>query len=269
MVDNLVLEENMKTHSSHSVLLTLLLFFLGGTAVSGLSAQENRAEWRTISIGLMGGYGRSETQGGMADLKAEILFPLSRSFSLGIGSGYLSGSGQRHGMGNAGMMGGMMGGLMGGQGGISMGFDHRFRATPLTLTAYLRRPLGYSAGVTLQGGIGYYLSSYRDISLQRKQAFGPHFGLGADLRIARNVLVVGEADYRFVSIKGFKADLHAGFDLDDQGHPMDGFWYFDQADGRYHFRLDDGHMDEFRRDLPPFDIILSGFSLRAGLRFGF
>ncbi len=238
-------------------------------AVSSISAQENRAEWRSISIGLMGGYSTSETQGGMADLKAEILFPLSRSLSLGLGSGYLSGSGHGHGMGNAGMMGGMMGGMMDGQGGISMGFDHRFRVTPLTLTAYLRRPLGYSAGVILQGGIGYYLSSYRDISLQRKQAFGPHFGLGADLRIARNVLVVGEADYRFVSIKDFEADLHPGFDLDDQGHPMDGFWYFDQADGRYHFRLDDGHMDEFMRSLPRFDIILSGFSLRAGLRFGF
>ena len=259
----------MKTHSRHSVLLILLLFLLGGMAVSALSAQENRAEWRSISIGLMGGYGHSETQGGMADLKAEILFPLSRSLSLGLGSGYLSGSGQRHGMGNAGMMGGMMGGMMDGQGGISMGFDHRFRATPLTLTAYLRRPLGYSAGVILQGGIGYYLSSYRDISLQRKQAFGPHFGLGADLRIARNVLVVGETSYRFVSIKGLRADLHPGFDLDDQGHRMDGFWYLDQGDGRYHFRLDDGHMDEFMRGLPRFDIILSGFSLRAGLRFGF
>ena len=259
----------MKTHSRHSVLLTVLLFFLGGLAVSSISAQENRADWRTISIGLMGGYGHSETQGGMADLKAELLFPLSRSLTFGLGSGYLSGSGQRHGMGNAGMMGGMMGGLMDGQGGISMGLDHRFRATPLTLTAYLRRPLGYSAGVTLQGGIGYYFSSYRDISLQRKQAFGPHFGLGADFRIARNVLIVGEVGYRFVSIKGFRVDLHPGFDLDEQGHRMDGFWYLDQGDGRYHFRLDDGHMDEFMRDLPAFDISLSGFSLRGGLRFGF
>jgi len=259
----------MKTYSRHSLLLILILFLLEGMAVSAISAQENRAEWRSISIGLLGGYGHSETQGGMADLKAEILFPLSRSLSLGFGSGYLSGSDQRHGMGNAGMMGGMMGGMMDGQGGISMGLDHSFRSTPLTLTAYLRRPLGYSAVVILQGGIGYYWSNYRDITVQRKQAFGPHFGLGADFRIARNVLVVGEANYRFVSIKGFEADLHPGFDLDDQGHPMDGFWYFDQADGGYHFRLDDGHMDEFRRGLPRFDIILSGFSLRAGLRFGF
>ena len=259
----------MKTHVRPSVSLGLFLFLLGGMAMAPLWAQSDRAKDRPVYFGLMGGYGHSETQGGMADLKAEILFPLSRSLSLGLGFGYLSSSDQRHGMGNAGMMGGMMGGMMDGQGGVSIGFDHRFRGTPLTLTAYLRRSLGYSAGVILQGGIGYYLSSYRDISLQRKQAFGPHFGLGADLRIARNVLVVGEANYRFVNFKGFRVDSHPGFDLDDQGHRMDGFWYLDQGDGRYHFRLDDGHMDEFMRDLPPFDISLSGFSLRAGLRFGF
>jgi hypothetical protein len=89
------------------------------------------------------------------------------------------------------------------------------------------------------------------------------------MRIARNVLVVGEASYRFARFKGFRPDPHPGFDLDEQGHPMEGFWYFDQADDRYHFRLDDGHMDEFMRSVPSFDISLNGFSLRAGLRFGF
>jgi hypothetical protein len=50
---------------------------------------------------------------------------------------------------------------------------------------------------------------------------------------------------------------------------MDGFWYFDQGDSRYHFRVEDGQMDEFMRNLPPFDTNLSGFSMKAGLRFGF
>jgi hypothetical protein len=94
-------------------------------------------------------------------------------------------------------------------------------------------------------------------------------GAGVDLRIARSVLVVGEASYRFARFKNFRPDLHPGFDLDEQGHRMEGFWYFDRADDTYRFRLDDGHMDDFMRNVPSFDISLNGFSLRAGLRFGF
>jgi hypothetical protein len=217
----------------------------------------------------MGGLGHSETQGGLADLKAEFQLSVSRSLSFGLGFGYLSDSDRMHGAGNGGMRGGMMGGMMGGRGDISSGFDHSFRSTPLTLTAYLRRPLGARAGVILHGGIGAYFSRYQDVGVQRKRAFGPHFGLGADFRIARKVLAVGEASYRFVSFKGFKADLHPGFDVDEAGNMMSGFWYYDRRDGESYFRMDNGHMDEFRRDLPPFDINLSGLSLRAGLRFGF
>lgn len=204
-------------------------------------------------------------RGGMVDLRAELLVSFSPSFKLGLGLGYLSSSNQMHGAGS----GGMMGGMMGDNGRISMGFDHSFRSTPLTLTAYLRRPLAYSAGIILLGGIGYYPSSYRDVGVQRKQAFGPNLGLGADFRITQSILVVGEAGYRFVSLKGFKPDLHPGLDLDERGNPMNGFWYFNQPDGQFHFRADDGHMDEFMRGLPRFDINLSGLSLKAGLRFGF
>jgi hypothetical protein len=205
----------------------------------------------------------------MVDLRAEILFSVSRSLEFGVGLGYLTGFEQMHGAEFGGMMGGMTGGTMDSRGGISMGFDHSFRSTPLTLTAYLRRPLGYSAGVMLLGGVGYYFGSYRDISVQRKQAFGPHFGVGSDLRIARHVRAVAEVSYRFINFKGFIFDPHPGFDFDEIGHRMEGFWYFDQADDRYHFRMDDGHMEEFIRGLPSFDIRLNGFSLRAGLRLGF
>jgi len=259
----------MKIRLRPPIFLTLFFTLLGVMAASPLSAGTRPAKDRSIDIGLMGGYGHAETRGGMIDLQAEILFSLAPSFRLGLGFGYLSDSNQMHGPGNGGMMDGMMGGMIGGHGGISMGFDHRFQSTPLTLTAYLRRPLIQDLDVFLLGGVGYYWSSYRDITVQRKQAFGPHFGLGADLRIARNVLIVGEASYRFVSFKGLRADPHPGFDLDDQGHYMDGFWYFDQRDGRFHFHEDDGLREEFMKDLPPFDISLNGFSLRAGLRFGF
>jgi len=138
----------MTTHSRPSVLFALFLCLLGGMAMAPLSAQSDQPKDRSVYFGLMGGYGHSETQGGMADLKAEFLLPLSRSLSLGwvrISEQF----DQMHGMGNAGMMGGMMGGMMDGQGGISMGLDHSFRSTPLTLTAYLRRPLGHSVGIIL------------------------------------------------------------------------------------------------------------------------
>ncbi len=245
--------------------MTLFLFFWGGMSISSLSAQTNRTEEKSTYIGLMGGYSHSESQGGMADLRAELLFSVSRGLKLGIGYGYLGSSDRMHGSG----FGGMMGGMMGGGGSFAMGLDHSFRSTPLTLTAYLRKPLSDSAGAVLLGGIGYYWSRYRDITVQSKEAFGPHFGLGADLRIGRNILVIGEASYRFVNFKGFRADLHPGFDFDERGHRMDGFWYFNQRDGRYHFRVEDGQMDEFMRNLPPFDINLNGFSMKAGLRFGF
>jgi hypothetical protein len=264
-----MMEETMKTHSRPSVLIVLFLFLLGGIAMAPLSAQSDRAKDTSVYFGLMGGYGHSESQGGMADLKAEVFFPLSGSLSLGLGFGYLSGSAQRHGMGYAGLMGGMMGGMMNGQGNITMGIDHSFRSTPLTLTAYLRRPISHTVGIVLLGGFGYYWGRYQDVSVQTKEAFGPHFGLGADFRIARNVLVVGETSYRFVRFEGFQVGAHPGFDLDVQGHPVEGFWYFDQSDDRYHFRLEDGYMNEFMSGLSPFDISLNGLSLRAGLRFGF
>ena len=249
--------------------LLFSLFLLGVMAAAPLSAQSDPPKDRPVYLGLMGGFSHSENQGGMADLKAEALLSVSRSLSLGLGIGYLNGSDQRHGMGYSGLMGGMMGGMMDGQGSITMGLDHSFQSTPLTLTAYLRRPLSPSAGVTLLGGVGYYWARYRDINTQRKEAFGSHLGLGADLRIARRVLVVGEVGYRFVRFSGFRVDSHPGFDFDAQGHSLAGFWYFDQADSRYHYHLDDGHMDEFMSGLPSFDINLNGFSLRAGLRFGF
>lgn len=255
----------MKIHLRPFVFMTLFSFFWGGMTISSLAAQTDRAEDRSIYMGLMGRYSHSESQGGIADLKAEVLFSVSRSLKIGFGFGYLSSSNQMHGSGS----GGMMGGMMGGGAGLAMGLDHSFRSTPLTLTAYWRKPLGNSAGAVLLGGMGYYWSRYGEISVQRKEAFGAHLGLGADLRIGRNVLVIGEVSYRFARFKGFRADPQPGSVFDEQGHRMDGFWYFDRGDGQYHFRADDGHMDEFMRNLPSFDINLNGFSLKAGLRLGF
>jgi len=251
----------MKNQVRSFVSTALFLFFGIAMTISSLSAQTNRAEDKSFYVGLTGGMSHSESQGGMADLRAEVIFSVSRSLKLGLGLGYLSSSDQMHGSG--------FGGMMGGGGGLAMGLNHSFRSTPLTLTAYLRKPLSDSAGAVLLGGVGYYWSRYQDITVQKKGALGPHLGLGADLRIGRNVLVIGEVSYRFVILNGFMPDLHPGSDLDEQGHRMDGFWYFDQSDDRNHFRMDDGHMDEFRKNLTPFDININGFGMKAGLRLGF
>ena len=260
----------MKNHLSPLVFATLFLFSWGGLILSPLSAQMYRTEERSIYLGLMGGYSHSESQGGLADLKIEALFSVSRSLKLGLGLGYLSSSDKMHGSGfGGGMTGGMMGGMMGGVDSFTMGSNHLFRSTPLTLTAYWRKSLSDSAGVFLLGGIGYYWSQYQDVTVQRKGAFGPHLGLGADLRIGRNILVIGEASYRFVSLKGFKPDLHPGTGFDTQGQPMNGFWYMNPKNNQFLFRMDDGQMNEFIKNLPAFNINLSGFNLQAGLRFGF
>ncbi len=255
----------MKTYLRSFMFIALFLFIWGGMTMSSLSAQTYRAEERSIYVGLIGGYSHSESQGGMVDLRGELQFSLSQSLKLGLGLGYLSDSGRMHGYGN----GGMMEGMMGGGSSTAVGFDNAFRSTPLTLTAYLRKPISSSAGAVLFGGVGYYWSRFREITVQKKGAFGSHLGLGADLRIARNILFFGEASYRFVTLTGFRPDLHPGSDLDEQGHRMDGFWYFNQGDGGFRFHADDGHMEEFRRNLPPFDIKLNGFSLRIGMKFGF
>jgi hypothetical protein len=255
----------MKTYLRFFIFMALFLFFWGGMTMSPLSAGTNRAEERSIYVGLIGGYSHSESQGGMADLRGEFQFSLSPSLKLGLGLGYLGNSGRMSGMGN----GGMMQGMMGGGTSTAMGFDDTFRSTPLTLTAYLRKPLSNSAGAILFGGVGYYWSRYRDITVQKKGAFGSYLGLGADLRIARNILFFSEASYRFVTLRGFRPDLHPGTNLDQQGHRMDGFWYFNQGDGALRFHAEDGHMDQFLGNLPLFDINLNGFSLGVGLKFGF
>jgi Outer membrane protein beta-barrel domain len=267
----------MKTRLKPFVFVNLFVFFWGGLILSPLSAQMYRTEEKSIYLGLMGGYSHSASQGGLTDLRVEALFSLSRSIKIGFGFGYLSSSDQMHGSGfggltggmTGGMMGGMTGGMMGGSGNLATGSTHTFKSTPLSLTAYWRKPLSDSAGVFLLGGMGYYWGQYQDVTLQRKRAFGPHFGLGADLRIGRNIVVIGEASYRFVNFKGFKPDLHPGFEVDAQGQQMNGFWYMNPKNNQFLFRMDDGQMNEFMKNLAAFNINLSGFNLEAGLRFGF
>jgi hypothetical protein len=259
----------MKNHLRIFGIVTFFLFFCVGQILTPLSAQMYRTEEKSISLGVMGGYSHSQSQGGMTDLRIEALFSVSRSLKLGLGFGYLSSSNQMHGSGFGGMTGSMMGGMMGGVDNFTMGSDHLFRSTPLTLTAYWRKSLSDFAGVFLLGGMGYYWSQYQDVNIQRKKAFGPHLGLGADLRIGRNILVIGEASYRFVNFKGFKPDLHPGMSFDAQGQQMNGFWYMNSKNNQFLFRMDDGQMNEFMKNLPAFNINLNGFNIEAGLRFGF
>jgi hypothetical protein len=238
---------------------------VGGT---GALANAQEREERAISLGLGAGFGHSESRGGMLDLMADVRFSLSRSFHLGFGVGHLNSS---HDMGMNGFSG--MGGMMDGMGGdVNQGvpgFRNDFRSIPLTATAYYLRPVSPYLKLYLLGGAGYYISTFRDMTSQTKSSFGPHLGLGMEFRAARGILLTAEALYRFVTIKNFRPELHAGHSLDDHGQHMEGFWSYDYMQERFQFHADGQDMNEIMRNLVPFDVRLSGFALRAGLRFGF
>lgn len=154
-----------------------------------------------VGFFLGGGFAHSESRGGMIDLKSELQFSLSKEIRLGLGIGYLS---DFHGMH---MSGGMMGGMNNG----SSGHNHSFQVVPITLSIYYLLPLSPKVDVFMAGGGGYYIASFRDVSTENKNAFGPHVGIGFDFKVAHKVSIITEAVYRFVNLKDFTSQLHQGF----------------------------------------------------------
>jgi hypothetical protein len=262
----------MNTHRLRRGVLVGYFFLILSLGTSLIRGNDHTWDRKAILLEVAGGYGHSETLGGMADLKAELKVTLSSSFRLGFGLGYLSSSSEM-GMntnGITGGMGGMMGGsMMGGMNNGASGFGRVFRSIPLTLTAYYLRPLNPATDVYILAGGGYYPTTLRDVSSQKKSAFGPHAGLGVDFRLARNVLLEAEGIYRFVNLKGFRSQVHPGFLADAQGQRMQGFWYYDYGDGQPHFLSSQMDMDQMMRAMPSYGVKLNGFSLRAGLDFRF
>lgn len=219
-----------------------------------------------VNFSLSGGYAHSESQSGMVDVKAEVLFSVSSNIRAGLGVGYLSDF-HMHMGGNS---GGMGGGMMEGVGGDFSEHNHDFRVIPITLSLYYVLPINHKLDIFMIGGAGYYLSSFRDISSQEKNAFGPHAGFGFDLKIADRVMIVAEGIYRFVNLKGFTNELHSGFREGMEGEENEeGFWHYNHDYGEYHFHGDYEDQAQMMLDSPPFNISLNGFSLRAGIKFSF
>jgi len=233
-----------------------------GVSSSGLSR---------VNFSLWGGYAHSESRGIMVDVKAEIQFSLSSNIKAGFGIGYLSDSDNMHMGGNiGGLSGGMMGGMMGGQTDGFYGDGHDFRVIPLTLNLYYILPLNQKLDIFMVGGGGYYLSFFRDVSTQERNAFGPHAGFGFDLEIADRIKIVVEGIYRFINLKGFTSELHPGFrEGMEGGGQEEGFWHYNHSMGEYHFHESYEDQAQMMTDSPLYNISLNGFSLRAGIKFRF
>ncbi len=219
-----------------------------------------------VNFSLSGGYAHSESQSGMVDVNAEVQFSLSSSIRVGLGVGYLT---DFH-MHMSENMGGMGGGMMEGVDGDFSEHNHDFKVIPITLSLYYVLPVNHKLDIFMVGGAGYYLSSFRDILSQEKNAFGPHAGFGFDLKLADRVMIVVEGIYRFVNLKGFTSELHPGFreGLEGEEHE-EGFWHYHHGHGEYHFHGDHEDQAQMILDSPPFNISLNGFSLRAGIKFSF
>lgn len=249
----------------------VLFFFLHTPEVYAEQVQEQGYSKKAyVNLSLKGGYGQSESRSGLVDLQAEVQVRFSERFGAGLAIGYLSDSDNMHRSGSfteagAGMTAGMMGEMTGG----FSGHSHQFRAIPITLSLYYTQPLNQKLDVFFFGGGGYYMGSYEDISKQEKKAFGPHAGLGVDFRITRRVVISAEGSYRFIRLKGFASDLHRGFREGMQGERHEeGFWHFHHNQQEWHFH--EIHEDDFMLgDVAPFDIDLTGFSLRLGMKFYF
>lgn len=248
-------------------LITFGLIFLMSVAMNYAEPAQNTypSSQNRLSFALKGGFAHSESCSGMADVKAEVLFHLSSNVRAGLGIGYLSDSGGMH-MGGG--FGGMSGGMMGGMPGGFSDLDHDFWVIPLSLSLYYALPVNPNLDVFMIGGAGYYLSTFRDISTQRKNAFGPHLGIGFDFKVADRVMIVAEGIYRFVNLKNFTSELHPGF-IEEMGEHMEGFWHLHHGLGEWHFHEEHEDQTQVMDDTSPFNINLNGFSIRAGIKFGF
>ena len=266
-----------KTNLKYYSILVLILFsvLLIPNAVHAQSELiRNESIIRPIQFSLGGGYAYSEALGGMTDILAELLVSLSSVFRIGFGLGYITDSDSSHMGGNFGQfMGrGMMGsGTMNGdfRGGFASP-DHSFRVVPLTVSMYYSIPVLPRLNAYILAGGGYYMGSYRDISTQKNNAFGPHLGLGGEFRIAHRLSVSVEGFYRFVNLQGFSSELHPGFmENEAVNEHEEGSWHFHHHSEDWHFHEE--HEDEILRmdEFSEFNINLNGFSLRFSLRFGF
>ena len=266
---------NIKSSFWSRFLLTAV-FFLG---VGLIYADGKSGDVKSINqwnFFLGGGYGYSESRAGLIDMQAELQFSVSSSVYFGLGIGYLSDSDADHMGGNFNFMsrgrhsGGMMHGSMPGMTGGFLGHQHDFSVFPLTASLYYALPVSARIDIFMSGGAGYYWASFHDISKQKKNAFGPHAGLGVEYKITSRIKAIAYGLYRFVNLEGFMSELHPGFrdGMEENSHE-EGYWHLHHHENEYHFHETQDMTEQMMRDSSPFNIRLNGFSLRAGIKFGF
>lgn len=261
----------LKSKLSGLVFLGVLALVLGSSELAGQMHDSSSRQSGNVGVVLKGGFAHSESRSGLVDVGMDVAFSLSPSLRAVFGIGYMSDSDNRHMDGGfGGMSGGMMGGGMGEMSGQFSGHSHAFRVIPVALSLQYALPVNPNLDVFMIGGGGYYFGSFRDISRQNKSAFGPHFGIGLDLKIAERVMISAEGIYRFVNLKNFESELHPGFReaMDSEQHE-EGFWHFHHGQEEWHFHEEHEDLDQMMDDVSPFNISLNGFSLRAGIKFRF
>ena len=257
-----------KSFIRSSLILSAFLFpliILTFALPAGAQYQE-----KEFSLGLSGGCAHSESYGGLYDLKAEFQLRISSSFRTAIAVGYMSTSGEMHGRGGErSIMGGMMGGALIRDVGGFMGYSQDLKIVPITLSLYYVLPVSRRVNAFMTGGTGYYLSWFRDVSTQEKSALGFHAGLGFEFKLSERVRIVTEGLYRFANFRGFRSELQPGFFRNEEGETLEGYWHFHHDQNDYRFHGMDEDWEEMMNDTGPFDINISGMSMRAGLRFSF
>ena len=154
-------------------------------------------------------------------------------------------------------------------GGFS-GHQHDFAVIPFTASLYYSLPVNSRIDIFMSGGAGYYWGSFKDISKQKKNAFGPHTGLGVEYKITSRITAMAYGVYRFVNLDGFTSELHPGYRVGIGGEENEeGFWLYHHSQGEYHFHESHEDLELMMEDNAPFNISLNGFSLRMGIKFGF
>jgi len=163
------------------VALGLLLIISAGNAQ--WSGRPEISNFYRFSLSMEGGCGFSEDSQAMADLRTELQFGLTSRIRLGLGIGYLHGSG-RHGL---------------------VGYRDDFRLMPLSLKAYYVLPLAHKLSIFMSGGGTYYIGWFHGVAGPHdNNAWGGQGGLGFEYRLTRRIGLVAEGNYRFVSFGGFK-----------------------------------------------------------------
>jgi len=228
-----------------------------------------------FSFVLKGGAAHTESRGAAADLAVGLRMDLSRKVAVGLGVGYLGDSDTHHASGHPtggsrGMGGGATGRMMTGMSGSFSGHTHDFDALSILLDVSYILPLSTRAAAFLVVGGGWYRGSFRDISIQRRSAFGPHVGAGVDFRVDQGVTLLVEGLYRHVLLEGFESELHPGYAEGIQGQDrQEGFWQFQHDMEEWSFYSKQEVHEITGMDGSFFDISLNGFALRGGVSFRF